>query len=222
MAAWGDGGSESLSADLRRLSWDVLRGGYDEFLTLPERLGSPAAGLRTQSNRRGLMRLREILIVPPLEGALILVVGLAGYISHSPLLFASLGPTAFEMIETPHRKSARPYNIIGGHLIGILAAFAALWLTNARNFPSVSAAGVPLVRVWAAALAAMLTALGTFLARARQPAALSTTLLVSLGVLQTARDGVVIMAAVLMMTALGEPIRRLRRRDLAPAERSDV
>lgn len=160
------------------------------------------------------MQLRETLVVPSLEGALILVVGLAGYFSHNPLLFASLGPTAFEIIETPHRKTARPYNIIAGHLIGILAALAALWLTHARSAPGISEAGVPLTRVWAATLAAALTALGTLLARARQPAALSTTLLVSLGVLQTAKDGVVIMAAVLMLTALGEPIRRFRQRDM--------
>ena len=56
-------------------------------------------------------------------------------------------------------------------------------------------------------MAAALTALGTLLAGARQPAALSTTLLVSLGVLQTARDGVIFMAAVVLMTALGQPIR---------------
>lgn len=160
------------------------------------------------------MQLREIMVVPPLEGALILVVGLAGYISHNPLLFASLGPTAFEMIETPHSQTAHPYNIIAGHLIGILAALTALWLTHARSAPGISAAGVPLPRLWAAVLAAVLTALGTLLARARQPAALSTTLLMSLGVMQTARDGVVIMAAVLLMTAIGEPIRRLRKRYL--------
>ena len=159
------------------------------------------------------MQLRELLVVPPLEGALIFVVGLAGYISHNPLLFASLGPTAFEMIEMPDHQTARPYNIIVGHLIAILAALAALWLTHARTAPGITEAGVPLARVWAATLAAALTALGTLLARARQPAALSTTLLVSLGVLQTARDGVVIMAAVLLMTAIGEPVRRLRQQD---------
>jgi hypothetical protein len=159
------------------------------------------------------MQIRDVLVVPLLEGALILVVGMAGYIGHSPLLFASLGPTAFEMIETPERRSARPYNILVGNVIAVLTALTALWLTHAWSVPAVSAGGVPLPRVWAAALAATLTAFGTLLARAMQPAALSTTLLMSLGVMQTARGGAVIMTAVLLMIAIGEPIRRLRQRD---------
>lgn len=168
------------------------------------------------------MQVRDVLVVPALEGALILVVGFAGYISHTPLLFASLGPTAFEIIETPQRKTARPYNIIVGNLIAILAALTALWLTHAWSAPDISAGGVPLVRVWAAALAATLTASGTLLARATQPAALSTTLLMSLGVMQTPRDGVVIIVAVLLMTALGEPIRRLRGRDACERNSNDL
>lgn len=131
------------------------------------------------------MKIRDTLIAPPLQGALILVVGLAGYISHNPPLFASLGPTALEMIELPERQSARPYNIIVGNLIAVLAALTALWLTHAWSVPGVSAAGVPLLGVWAATLAATLTALATQLTRATQPAAISTTLLMALGVMQT-------------------------------------
>ena len=158
------------------------------------------------------MSRKDLFVAPPLEAALILVVALAGWISHNPLVFASLGPTAFEMIETPERPSARPYNIIAGHLIAVLAAFAALWLTHAWGAPIVSSNGVPLQRVWAAVLATILTAFLTLLARAVQPAALATTLLISLGVMQTMRAGVVIMVAVLLMTAIGEPVRRWREK----------
>jgi CBS-domain-containing membrane protein len=153
---------------------------------------------------------KDVIAAPLLEGALVLVISFAGWISHHPLVFASLGPTAFEIIESPERPSARPYNIISGNAIAVVAAFAALWLTNAWTAPSVSASGVPLARVWAAAAATTFTVFGTLMARATQPAALSTTLLISLGVMQTAKDGIVIMAAVLLMVLIGEPVRRWR------------
>lgn len=156
------------------------------------------------------MRAREPLIAPVLEAALILILSLAGWISHNPLIFASLGPTAFEIIETPERPSAPPYNIVAGNVIAILAAFAALWLTHAWSVPSVSAEGVPLPRVWAGTLAAMVTVFGTLLIRATQPAALSTSLLVSLGIMQTTKDAAMILSAVVLMTLIGEPVRRLR------------
>lgn len=158
------------------------------------------------------MRQRDLYIAPLLEAALIAVIGLAAWMSHSPLLFASLGPTAFELIETPERPSARPYNIIVGNIIAIVGAFVALWLTGARSASPVSSAGLPLLRVWATVLAAMFTVFGTLLLKATQPAALSTALLISLGLMQTAKDAGLILLAIVLMTAMGEPIRRFRER----------
>lgn len=144
------------------------------------------------------------------EGALVLVVAVVGWATHQPFIFASLGPTAFEQVETPERPSAHPYNVIVGRLIAVIAGYAAIATTQARNVPSVSAHGVPLLRVWAAVVACVLTVIGTQLARATQPAALSTTLLVSLGIMQTWVEGGIIVAAVLLITCVGEPVRRLR------------
>jgi len=50
-------------------------------------------------------------------------------------------------------------------------------------------------------------------ARAQQPAALSTTLLIATGSMQRLQDGPIIMIAILLMTAVGEPLRRWRMRD---------
>jgi HPP family len=152
----------------------------------------------------------EFVIAPVCEGALILAVSAAGWLTHSPLAFTSLGPTAFELIETPNRPSAKPYNVIVGHLIGVVAGFAALALTRAWFAPSVSSGSVALPRVWAAAISALLTVLFTLLVNAQQPAALSTTLLVSLGTLQRWQDGFFIMGAVVLLVLLGEPLRRWR------------
>ncbi|HEX5235762.1 MAG TPA: HPP family protein [Silvibacterium sp.] len=153
---------------------------------------------------------KDFLIAPACEGALLLVVGLAGWATHHPLVFASLGPTAFELIEAPKRPSAKPYNVIVGHLIGVLAGFTALIITHAWWAPVVSSSGVPLARVWAGVIAAVITVAVTLLARATQPAAVATTLLVSLGMMQMPRDGVAIMCAVVLMTLIGEPLRRWR------------
>jgi hypothetical protein len=159
---------------------------------------------------------KDLLIAPLGEGGLILLVSLAAWLSHKPLIFASLGPTAYELIEQPHRKSARPYNVIVGHLIAVVAGLAAVYATHAWTVPTVSLASVPLLRVWAAALAAALTVLGTLAARATQPAALSTTLVVALGTMQRWQDGVLIMIAILLMTAIGEPLRIWRERTTKP------
>ena|GEM_PF-1702521 len=165
------------------------------------------------------------------EGTLILVIAAAGWATRQPLIFASLGPTAYELVEKPLDRSARAYNIIVGHLVGLGSGFLALYLTQAWQSPNVALAGtVDPARMWAAVLAAVFTTLGTLLLRAGQPAAIATSLLVALGAMQTGRDAAVIVAAVLGITAIGEPLRRLRMKVMAnisnvkisPQERKDI
>lgn len=167
---------------------------------------------------------RDALIAPLCEGGLLLVAGLAALLTHQPLLFASLGPTAYELTEMPERKSARPYNVIAGHLIAVLSGFAALWITRAWYLPAVSGSHISIERVWAAVLATLLTVLFTILLKATQPAALSTTLIVALGLMQRPVDGPILMAAVVLVTVLGEPVRhwRMRHRQEERARGEDV
>jgi hypothetical protein len=147
------------------------------------------------------------------EGGLILAVAAIGWATGQPLIFASLGPTAYELVEQPHVRSARVYNIIVGHLIGLGAGFLALYVLNAWAAPNVLSTGiVSIQRLWATTIAATLTTLFTLILRAGQPAALATTLLVSLGAMQNLRSAVAIVAGVLIMTAVGEPVRRFRLR----------
>lgn len=161
------------------------------------------------------MSKKDLLIAPLGEAVLILVVSIIGWASHQPLIFASLGPTAYELVEKPKLPSARPYNVVVGHLIAVLAGFAAIFLTRAWSVPGVSVHGVPFLRVWAAVVAALLTAFFTLLFKAAQPAALSTTLLISLGLMQTAQNGLMILAGVVLITLIGEPIRILRLKQIA-------
>jgi len=145
------------------------------------------------------------------EGGLILVVAAVGWATKQPLIFAGLGPTAYELVEQPQLRSARAYNITVGHMIGLGAGFLAVYLTNAWKEPNVILSGVVSTeRLWAVALATTLTTLVTLLLKAGQPAALATTLLISLGSMQTRRDALAIIAGVLIITAIGEPVRRFR------------
>jgi hypothetical protein len=74
--------------------------------------------------------------------------------------------------------------------------------------------------VGAAAVSAALTVFVTLMVRATQPAALSTTLLISLGAMQQWRDGLIIMAAVLLMTLAGEPLRQWRCKQIPDEKRA--
>lgn len=149
------------------------------------------------------------------EGGLLLAMATIGWVTGQPLIFASLGPTAYELVDQPHMRSARAYNVIVGHFIGLAAGFFAVWILHAWSAPNVLSAGVvSLPRLWATTLAALLTTAVTLLFKAGQPAALATTLLISLGAMQTRRTAFAIAFGVLIICAIGEPLRRLRLRML--------
>lgn len=157
-------------------------------------------------------RRSDLIVAPVCEAALLAVVGCAGWLSHQPMIFTSLGPTAYEIVETPDRRSAKPYSVIVGHLAGVASGYLSVLLTGAWWVLPVSSHEVVPQRIGAACLAAGLTVLLTLLLHASQPAALSTTLLIALGSMQQPKDALVIMAAVLLMALIGEPLRALRLR----------
>lgn len=153
------------------------------------------------------------------EGSLVLVLAGIGWAAGQPLIFASLGPTAYELVEQPQLRSARTYNIVVGHLIGLGAGFLALYVLHAWAAPNIISAGVVSAdRLWAVVIAATLTTFVTLILKAGQPAALATTLLVSQGSMQTRRDAIAIVAGVLIIAAIGEPLRRfrLKRTEIRP------
>ncbi len=164
--------------------------------------------------RAGKLNGNDLLIAPLCEAALIAIAGAAAWIVHAPLLFASLGPTAYELVETPERTSAKPYNVVVGHLIGVLSGLVAAWVTRADLAASVSMNSFPGMRVFAAVLACTATVLVTLAIAAAQPAAIASALLIALGMMPGWRGGVEIMAAVLLMLIFGEPVRiwRLRKK----------
>jgi hypothetical protein len=153
---------------------------------------------------------KDTFIAASLEAGLLLLAALLSFFLRSPLIFASLGPTIYEMVEMPSQPSARPYNVLVGHSIGLIAGVVALEATHAFAAPALSVHGIPLVRVLSVVIASFLTVVGTLLLKATQPAALSTTLLVALGTMETWQAILSVSCGVLLIVFVGEPIRRWR------------
>ncbi len=161
--------------------------------------------------RTCVARIPDLIWGPFWEAVLILIAGATALWSGHPWLFSSLGPTAYEMVEKPELRSARLYNILVGHAVGIACGFAAVAVTHAWYLPTTNANAFPtLARVCAATIAVFATVLINLLLKSGQPAALASTLLITLGNMQTAASALWIMTGVVIITAIGEPVRRIR------------
>jgi hypothetical protein len=144
--------------------------------------------------------------------ALILVVGATAYFAGEPWLFPSLGPTAYLLAAYPDLPTSRAYNCLVGHLVGLASGFAAVAIFNAWDSPLVPLNDVTLRRLGAAVLAVGLTVLLNHLLRSGHPPAAATTLIVSLGALQTARGAGLIAIGVVILVLVSEGTRCLKRR----------
>jgi len=128
---------------------------------------------------------------------------------HSPLIFPSLGPTAFHYFSRQTAPSASPRNAIIGHLIGIVAGYFSLVVTGLTTAGPAIASGVTWPRVIAAALSLGLTAGLMILLRASHAPAGATTLIISLGILTRPWQLVVLMIAIILLTLQAIAINRL-------------
>ncbi|MGE5385979.1 MAG: HPP family protein [Betaproteobacteria bacterium] len=152
--------------------------------------------------------------VPAMASAVALgIIGLLGWAAGMPWLFPSLGPTVAIQTTSPHSPGARPWNVIGGHLIGIGAGFIALFVTGAIATPSVVVAqALSVPRVLAAMLAVFLSMLLQPMLKMQHPPAEATTLLIALGALPaTSRGALVVVIGVLWVTVLGELAKRFAK-----------
>ena len=148
---------------------------------------------------------------PFVTGVLMLLAGGLGLAFAQPWLFPSLATTASLQAELPELPAARFYNTIAGHAIALGAGFLAVGVLHADAAPIVLSAHVLTgVRVWATALGLALTTLGVILARAANPAAGATALLVTLGAFHTTHDALTLVIGVSIVAIGGEALRRLR------------
>jgi hypothetical protein len=160
--------------------------------------------------------LPEFIWSPMAAGALMVLVGGIACLAGQPWLIPSLGPTAYLQAETPAHPASRFYNTVVGHLIGLLAGFAAVAIFNAWQSPGVlTDHQLVLARVWASAVALGLTLLIALFLRASHPPAGATTLLVALGAIRTVQDALNAMAGVLIVALFGAAFRRARLKTAA-------
>lgn len=150
--------------------------------------------------------------VPIASGIALGVPGVLALLTHQPLLFASLGPTALMMTHHPELPSSHPYNAVVGHMLGLGAGFLCVFALGLRGEPSVFATHtVSAARVAAAVLAIALASGLEILLRAQHPPGAATTLLAALGSFQPSWHTVwVVLAAVAAVTATAEVLKRLR------------
>ncbi len=142
----------------------------------------------------------------------LMAIGLSGlwaWIVKQPLLFPSLGATAFLIFETPMAEVGSPRNTIIGHSVGIAAAALALAVFGLYGTASVYVTGMTLERVGAIALAVALTGGTLRLLRSAHPPAGATTIIVASGLLQKPVQMLDIFVGVVLLTIAGWIINRL-------------
>jgi sterol desaturase/sphingolipid hydroxylase (fatty acid hydroxylase superfamily) len=128
---------------------------------------------------------------------LVLVPGVAAWVLGQPLIFPSLGPSAFALVLDDNENRVR--RVVGGHLIGVVSGLLAYHLlahglTLAALSPALSVDGLHIVA--SGVVSIVLTVAAMSVARANHAPACATTLIVSLGVLPGLVDGALIMVAV--------------------------
>lgn len=135
-------------------------------------------------------------------GFLVTVTAVVAWLSGLPMLFPSLGPSAFVLAMFPRSEASNARRIIGGHAIGVVAGLLAyallaggVTMTNALEPGSIEG-----LRLAASGILAMvLTVAGMLWSQARHPPACATTLIVSLGLLPTLLEGALIVGAVVVL-----------------------
>jgi CBS-domain-containing membrane protein len=136
----------------------------------------------------------------------LLAIGLSGtwaYLVKQPLVFPSLGATAFLIFETPMAEVGSPRNTIIGHTVAVAAGAASLAIFGLLNAPSVYVAGSTIDRVFAIALAVALTGGILRVVRAAHPPAGATTIIVASGLLAKPHQMLDVLIGVLLLTIAG-------------------
>ncbi|MDQ2774321.1 MAG: HPP family protein [Acidobacteriota bacterium] len=138
----------------------------------------------------------------------IALLSLLAVLTGTAFVFPSLGPTAYLFFFSPLAESASPKNAILGHAIGLACGYGAFRFAVEYG-PVKFHDRIDWPTILAAALSLALTGAFMVLLRISHPPAGATTLIVSLGILSTLRDLVIIEAAVALLTVQAFVINRL-------------
>ncbi len=131
------------------------------------------------------------------------------HMAHSPLVFPSLGPTAFLLFYQPLAPQASPRNTVFGHLIGAVAGWLSLLLFGLADVPGAGLGNITWARMGAAAVSIGMTIGLMELWDVPHAPAGATTMIVSLGLMSEWWQLGILMAAVVALLALGWTINHL-------------
>jgi CBS domain-containing membrane protein len=145
-----------------------------------------------------------------LTGSLVTIAlsGLFAWALDEPLVFPSLGATAFLFFETPMAEVASPRNTIMGHYVGAAIAFFWLFVFGLTDAPSALQTGFTLERAAAVALSVGFTGGILRVLRAAHPPAGATTVIVSAGLLHTGSQLLALAAGVALLTFTANVLNR--------------
>lgn len=136
------------------------------------------------------------------------LLSLLAYWTRSPLVFPSLGPTAFLLFHRPLAPAACPRNALAGHLLAILMGWLSLSVMGLTHTPPILEVGVTGPRIIAAALSLGLTSGLMILLAVPHPPAGATTLIVSLGLIHEPWKYPLLMVGVFLLIVQGFVINR--------------
>jgi CBS domain-containing membrane protein len=137
--------------------------------------------------------------------------GILAWALDEPLVFPSLGATAFLFFETPMAEVASIRNTVIGHTVGTVVAFFWLSVFGLVGDPSAIATSFSADRVACiACIALSLACTGGFLRllRAAHPPAGATTVIVSIGLLTTVSQLGILLAGVVLLSAAAWALNR--------------
>lgn len=135
-----------------------------------------------------------------------------GIAAREPLLFASLGPSAYLAAHRPRERTSSFHNIFLGHMIGLGAGFFAVFVLHAWTAPVsfVNSYSIAPIRVAAMALAVFLSMFADCRLGIDHAATEATTILVAMGFFRTATDALMVVQGVAIIAILSELFRRVR------------
>jgi len=126
----------------------------------------------------------------------IVIIGVAAVCTGQPLIFPSLGPSAFLFFTQPTSPTSSPRNAVLSHGAGILVGWASYWLCGVCFGFGTSTAQAAAAAVSLGLISALMVA-----ADIPHPPAASTTLIVSLGLMVQWHQLIAVMAGVVLLTA---------------------
>ncbi|HVW78929.1 MAG TPA: HPP family protein [Alloacidobacterium sp.] len=138
----------------------------------------------------------------------IALLAVLAFLTRTPFVFPSLGPTAYLFFFTPLAEAASPRHAILGHAVGLVCGYGAYMLTGSHGFAGTALQEAYWPEVLAAALSLAATGAVMVLLRVSHPPAGATTLIVSLGILTKVESLFIIEVAVILLTAQAWAINR--------------